>query len=77
MASKFINCLKNKKNKDAAFYLQLEEIKIWIDDLIENILTNFALHIYDYFLICVREVYEILDYCESKHENIDFEITYL
>ena len=69
--------LKNKKYKDAAFYLQLEEIKIWIDDLIENILTNFALPIYDYFLICVREVYEILDYCESKHENIDFEITYL
>ena len=69
--------LKTKNYKDASSYLQREESKIWIDDLLENIPTNFALPIHDCLLVKDKEVYEILNYCKSKYENIDFEITYL
>ena len=57
--------------------MQREESKIWIDDLLENIPTNFALHIHDCLLVRDREVYEILDYCKSKYGNTDFEISIL
>lgn len=77
VASKFIASLKTKNYKDAASYLQREESKIWIDDLLENIPTNFALPIHDCLLVRDREVYEILNYCKSQYENIDFEINFL
>lgn len=77
IASKFIRTLKTKNYKDAASYLQREESKIWIDDLLENIPTNFALPIHDCLLVRDKEVYEILDYCKAKYENIDFEISFL
>jgi hypothetical protein len=77
IASKFIRTLKTKNYKDAASYLQREESKIWIDDLLENIPTNFALPIHDCLLVRDKEVYEILDYCKTKYENIDFEISFL
>lgn len=76
VTSKFITSLKTKNYKDAASYLQREESKIWIDDLLENIPTNFALPIHDCLLVRDREVYDILDYCKSKYENIDFKILY-
>lgn len=77
VASKFITNLKTKNYKDASSYLQREESKIWIDDLLENIPTDFALPIHDCLLVRDREVYKILDYCKSKYENIDFEISFL
>lgn len=77
VASKFISNLKNKNYKDAASYLQREESKIWIDDLLENIPTDFALPIHDCLLVRDKEVYEILNYCKTKYENIDFEISFL
>lgn len=77
VASKFISNLKNKNYKDAASYLQREESKIWIDDLLENIPTDFALPIHDCLLVRDKEVYEILNYCKEKYENIDFEISFL
>jgi len=76
-ASKFIRTLKTKNHKDAASYIQREESKIWIDDLLENIPTNFALPIHDCLVVRDKEVYEILNYCKIKYENIDFEISYL
>lgn len=77
VVSKFIRTLKTKNYKDAASFLQREESKIWIDDLLENIPTNFALPIHDCLLVKDKEVYEILNYCKSKYENIDFEISFL
>jgi hypothetical protein len=77
VASKFIRTLKTKNYKDASSYLQREESKIWIDDLLENIPSNFALPIHDCLLVKDKEVYEILNYCKSKYKNIDFEISYL
>lgn len=75
-ASKFITKLKTKNYKDASSYLQREESKIWIDDLLENIPTNFAIPIHDCLIVRDKEVYEILDYCKSKYENIDFSISF-
>jgi hypothetical protein len=77
ITSKFIANLKIKNYKDVSSYLQREESKIWIDDLLENIPTDFALPIHDCLIVRDREVYEILDYCKSKYENIDFEISSL
>ena len=76
-ASAFIKGLKSKYYKDAASYLQRIEAKIWIDDLLENIPTDFALPVHDCLIVKDKEVYKILEYCKSKHSNIDFEITFL
>ncbi|WP_281635753.1 hypothetical protein [Flavobacterium marginilacus] len=77
IVSKFIKRLKTKNYKDAASYLQREEAKIWIDDLLENIPTDFALPIHDCLIVRDIEVYNILAYCKIKYQNIDFEVSFL
>lgn len=77
IASKFIKNLKVKNYKDAASYLQREEAKIWIDDLLENIPTDFAIPVHDSLIVRGNEVFEILEYCKNKYPSIDFEIKYL
>lgn len=77
VASSFIKGLKSKYYKDASSYLQRIEAKIWIDDLLENIPTDFALPVHDCLIVKDKEVYKVLEYCKNKHSNIDFEITFL
>lgn len=77
VASAFIKGLKSKYYKDAASYLQRIEAKIWIDDLLENIPTDFALPVHDCLIVKDAEVYEVVDYCKAKYPNIDFEVSYL
>jgi len=72
--SNFIKSLKTRSYKDAAAFLQREEAKIWIDDLLENIPTNFALPIHDALLIKTHESQKLLEYCKSKYPQIDFEV---
>lgn len=70
--SNFIKSLKTRSYKDAASYLQRREVKIWIDDLLENIPTDFALPIHDALLIKTINAREVLSYCKNKYPQIDF-----
>jgi hypothetical protein len=73
-ASNFIKSLKTRTYKDASAFLQRAEAKIWIDDLLENIPTNFALPIHDALLVRTVEVDDILIYCKQKYPDIDFDV---
>ena len=54
--------------------MQREESKIWIDDLLENIPTNFALPIHDALLVRTIDAREVLTYCKNKYPQIEFDI---
>jgi len=75
--SNFIKSLKTRSYKDAASFLQRREAKIWIDDLLENIPTNFALPIHDALLVRTYEVQSIFEYCKEKYPQIEFDINEL
>lgn len=71
--SNFIKSLKTRSYKDASAFLQRQEAKIWIDDLLENIPTNFALPIHDALLIKTTDVNKVLSYCKNKYPQIEFD----
>lgn len=71
-ASQYIKSLKNKWYKDSASFLQREEAKIWIDDLLENIPTKFALTIHDSLIIKKKDLFTVLEYCKSKYPELKF-----
>lgn len=76
-ASSFIKGLKSKYYKDASSYLQRIEANIWIDDLLVNIPSDFALPVHDCLIVKDKEVYDMLAYCQSKYKDIDFQISFL
>lgn len=76
-ASRFVKSLKNNNYKDSSSYLQRIEAKIWIDDLLENIPTDFGLPVHDCLIVKVKDSRKVLEYCKSKYNNIDFEVSYL
>jgi hypothetical protein len=69
--SNFIKSLKTRNYKDAASYLQRQEAKIWIDDLLENIPVDFALPIHDSLLVRTVDANDVLLYCKSKYPQIE------
>jgi hypothetical protein len=73
-ASQFIKTLKNNHYKDASSYMQREEAKIWIDDLLENLPVPFGLTIHDSLIIKDRDVMKVLKYCKDKYPQIEFDI---
>lgn len=73
-ASQFIKSLKNKNYKDAASFLQREEAKIWIDDLLENLPVDFGLTIHDSLIVKNKDSYDVLEYCKQKYPQIEFDI---
>jgi hypothetical protein len=77
IASKFIKSLKSKNYKDSSSYLQRIEAKIWIDDLLDNIPSEFALPVHDCLIVKDKEVFKILDYCKSKYNDIEFKVSYI
>jgi len=77
IASNFIKSLKTKNYKDSSSFLQRIEAKIWIDDLLENLPSDFGIPVHDCLIIKDKEVNKILDYCKSKYSNIDFTVSYL
>lgn len=74
VASKYLKTLKNKNHKDSSATLQREEAKIWIDDLLENIPTEFALTIHDSLIIKTKDSNRILKYCKDKYPQIEFDV---
>lgn len=71
-ATNFIKTLKCRSYKNAAAFLQREEAKIWIDDLLENIPCDFALPIHDALIVKGADVALVLDYCRKKYPEINF-----
>lgn len=72
-ASEFLRKLKIGNYKDSARFLQREEAKIWIDDLLNNIPVGFALPVHDCLIVRQCDVIDVLEYCKSKYPEIDFD----
>lgn len=77
VASQFIKSLKTRNYKDSSSYLQREEAKIWIDDLLENLPVNFGLTIHDSLVVKDKDCFKVLEYCKSKYPEIDFKVEHL
>lgn len=73
VASGFIKKLKSKNYKDSAAFLQREEARIWIDDLLENIPTNFALPVHDSLIVKHEDFQIVLQYCKDKYPDLRFD----
>ncbi len=72
IATSFINGLKKQSYKDSAAYLQRKEANIWIDDLLQNIPTEFALPVHDSIIVKVEDYDKVLDYCQAKYPELRF-----
>lgn len=77
IASTFLKTLKSSNYKDSASFFQRQEAKIWIDDLLENIPSEFALSIHDSLIIKNKEANKILKYCKEKYPELEFSLTEL
>ncbi|OSZ82909.1 hypothetical protein CAP35_06510 [Chitinophagaceae bacterium IBVUCB1] len=72
IATCFIRGLKKLYYKDSASYLQREEAKIWIDDLLQNIPVDFALPVHDSLIIKREDLNTVLEYCMTKYPELRF-----
>lgn len=75
--SKFLSKLKNGHYKDASMFMQREEAKIWIDDILENLPVNFGITIHDSIIVRDKDVIKVLNYCREKYPEIQFELSEL
>lgn len=73
-ASAFIKNLKSDYYKDSPAFLQREEARIWIDDLLNNIPVEFALPIHDSLIVHESDCEVILNYCQLKYPDISFSV---
>jgi len=76
-ASLYVKNLKRLGYKDASSYLQRQEAKIWIDDILENIPVDFALPIHDSIIVKNEEAIKALEWCRARHPEIIFTTTNL
>ena len=53
------------------------ESQIWINDLLNNIPTDFALPIHDCLIVKEMEAELVLNYCQEKYPDIDFVLSKL
>lgn len=72
VATKFIKRLKRKDYKDSASLFHYKEARIWINDLLENIPTDFAIPIHDSLIVKAEDVNLVLSYCEEKYPDLKF-----
>ena len=72
VATGFIKRLKRKNYKDSSSLLQREEAYIWIDDLLENIPTSFALPVHDSLIVKSEDLLMVLQYCKDKYPDLRF-----
>jgi len=71
--SNFIKKYKTGSYKDVASLLQRKESKMWIDDILNNIPTNWALTIHDSVLVKPEDGESVLKYIQDKYPNMKFE----
>lgn len=74
---KFIRSLKFRNYKDSSSFLQREEAKIWVDDLLENLPVKFGLTIHDSLVVKDKDVTKVFKYCQEKYPELRFKITEL
>lgn len=72
IATSYIDGLKKRYYKDSAAYLQRKESAIWIDDLLANIPTDFALPVHDSIIVKVEDYDKVLAYCQAKYPELRF-----
>ena len=77
VASKYLKNLKASNHKDSASLFQRMESKIWIDDLLTNIQSSFALPVHDCLIIKEEEADKILNYCQKKYPDMVFHVSKL
>jgi len=70
--SKYIKNYKSGNYKNMCSHLQRIESKIWIDDILNNVPTDWALPVHDSLIIKEGDVDSILNYCISKYPDIKF-----
>lgn len=73
IASAFIKGLQSRFYKDSSAYLQRQEAKIWIDDLLENLPVNFGLPVHDSLIVRGEDYIEVLNYCKEKYPELRFD----
>ncbi len=72
VATNFIRNYKNRGYKDMCRLLQYKEASIWVDDLLENLPTEFGLSVHDSLIVKKDDVDKVLEYCEKKHPQLRF-----
>ncbi len=77
IANSFVEGLKKIYYKDSASYLQREEAKIWIDDLLQFIPVKFAIPVHDSLIIKNEDYNEVIEYCKAKYPELRFSKKYL
>ncbi len=73
VASAFIKGVKSRYYKDSSAYLQREEAKIWIDDLLQNLPVEFALPVHDSLIVRREDAMKVLDYCKESYPDLRFD----
>jgi hypothetical protein len=73
IATGFVKALKRQNYKDSSSLLQREEAHIWIDDLLENIPTSFALPVHDSLIVKAEDLVAVLQYCKDKYPDLRFD----
>lgn len=71
--SRFLKDLKRSNYKNSASLLQRIESKIWIDDILENLPTNFGIPIHDALIVKKEDSEKVLEFCESKYKDLIFD----
>ena len=70
--SQYLKKQKSGNYKNIGSILQRLESKIWIDDILNNIPTNWALPIHDSVIVKEKDVNEVLKYCMIKYPDLRF-----
>lgn len=72
VANTYITNYKSDSYKNFCKLLQYKESKIWIDDLLENCPTDFALSVHDSLIIKKKDIDTVLEYCKNKYPQLKF-----
>lgn len=72
VATMFIRNYKSNGYKSVCRLLQHKESKIWIDDLLNKIPTEFGLTVHDSLIVKKEDVDIVLEYCKNKYPNMKF-----
>lgn len=73
VAGSFIEYLKSNNYKDSPAFLQRHEAYVWIDNLLDKIPVEFAIPVHDSLIVKKEDLKVVLDYCQSKYPQIQFE----
>ena len=72
IVSDYLKRQKSGNYKNVGSTLQRLESKIWIDDILNNINTNWALPVHDSVIIKEEDADKVLNYCKTKYPELRF-----